>query len=237
VNSFSQSDTAAARDTALALLADLSSSTLLSKDDLQWGLTRLLGTLDDLKLDCPQCADLATEVCVGLVSDELVSVPFLRRCRQLRIGGTTGLKVIDGTQRRTPEYHKRFLGTHQFKLEIQTMILEYFNGGDKEEFGRCVRELQPLPTDKSSELIRKVMTFAMERSATDRENALSLLVWLNHQDEMDAEAIEAGFDDMYLKLPDVMLDVPDAEAMAKAFVDGTQSAKVLRAEWPEPIEP
>merc|ERR1719498_1179131 len=155
------------RESILELFSQLTAKYVLSKDDLQWGMTRLLGQLDDLALDCPKAVDLAVEMCSGMVADELLSVPFLRRCRLLRIGGPTGLKVIDSTQRRTPEYSKRHLTTTEFKRELETTILEYFNSGDEAEVGRCIRELSPLSTAQSAEIIRKIMVLAMERSGTE----------------------------------------------------------------------
>mmetsp|Transcript_50158 Transcript_50158/g.135004 ORF Transcript_50158/g.135004 Transcript_50158/m.135004 type:complete len:480 (+) Transcript_50158:124-1563(+) len=234
--SFSQTDEEAARGAVVTLLSELSSRGLLTKDDLQWGVTRVLGQLDDLELDCPRCPDLTVELLSRLVSDELVSVPFLRWCRCLRIGGATGLKVLDDTQRRTPEYSKKYMGTAQFKREIQTMILEYFNSGDKEEFGRCVREIAPLQPEQNAELIRKIMVLAMERTGQMCEMALELLVWLCRHEELDEDALERGFDDLYTRMPDLLLDVPDAHEMSRAFVVEAKKAKVLRREWPDPAE-
>mmetsp|Transcript_11705 Transcript_11705/g.31966 ORF Transcript_11705/g.31966 Transcript_11705/m.31966 type:complete len:493 (-) Transcript_11705:209-1687(-) len=234
--SFVQTNAESGREAVLALLAQLNTNALLSKDDLQWGVTRLLGQLDDLELDCPHCAELATQFLTCMVADELVSVPFLRRCRLLRIGGATGLRVLEGTQRRTPEYSKKHLGTDQFKREIHTMILEFFNSGDEAEFGRCVRELAPLSRDQSAELVRKVMVLAIERSGSECEMALRLLICLARQEELDTESLVQGFDDMYARMPDLKLDVPDAEDMARTFVVEAKKAKILHQEWPDPIE-
>jgi len=234
--SFSQNNAETGKEAVMVLLTQLTTSEILSKDDLQWGVTRLLGQLDDLELDCPHCAELATLFLSSMVADELISIPFLRRCRLLRIGGASGLRVLDGAQRRTPEYSKRQLGTAQFKKEIQTMILEYFNSGDEAEFGRCVRELAPLAQEQSAELIRKVMVLAVERSGSECEKALQLLVWLCRHEELDSEALERGFDDLYARMPDLLLDVPDAEDMVRAFVVEAKKAKVLRSEWPDPPE-
>jgi|Transcript_43510 hypothetical protein len=238
ISSFSQRNGGLeAREATVSLLEQLTSAGVLSKDDIQWGLTRLLSALDDLALDNPHCAEQATEFYEALVAGELVSVPFLRRCRLLRIGGATGLRVLDSVQRRTPEYCKRHLDTSHFKRELQTMILEFFNSGDEAEFGRCVRELAPLSEEKSAELIRKVMTLAMERSGAECELALKLLVWLHRHEELDSYMIEKGFDDMYSRMEDIMLDVPDANEMAQSFVVEAKKANVLRLSWPEAEEP
>jgi programmed cell death protein 4 len=232
--SFIQTNLESARGALLDLFSHLSRSCVLSKDDLQWGVTRLLGQLDDLALDCPKCVDYSVETCSCMVADELLSVPFLRRCRLLRIGGATGLQVIDRIQRRTPEYSKRHLNTAQFKKELQTIILEYFNSGDKAEVGRCISELSPLSDSQSAEIIRKVMVLAMERSGAECELALNLIIWLVRQEELDADAVEAGFDEMYQRMEDTVLDVPDVHDMALSFVVEAKKARVLPANWEPP---
>mmetsp|Transcript_84787 Transcript_84787/g.245145 ORF Transcript_84787/g.245145 Transcript_84787/m.245145 type:complete len:503 (-) Transcript_84787:74-1582(-) len=234
--SYSHRDPEEARGHVLTLFGQLTPDGALSKDDLQLGVTRLLGQLEDLALDCPRAAELTIEIISGLVADELVSVPFLRRCRQLRMGGAEGLRVLDAAQRRTPEYCKKHLGTLEFKKELNTMILEYFNSGDEEEFGRCVRDLAPLTEERSAELIRKIMTLAMERSGKECEAALKLLVGLCRHEEIAEEALEAGFNDLYSRMPDLLLDVPDAHEMARSFVVEAKKANVLRRDWPDAAE-
>jgi len=231
MTSFSQPKPEDSRDNTLRLFQELIDAKTLTKDDLQWGVTRLLGQLDDLSLDTPRASELTIELLSCLVSDELVSAPFLRRCRLLRIGGPSGLKVLDATQRRTPEHFKKHLGTTQFKAEIKDMILEFFNSGDEGEFGRCVSELTPLSDERSAELVRKIMSMAMERSGADCEQALRLLIWLCRHEEISMEALELGFNDLYKQMPDLLLDVPDAEDMAKAFVVEAKKANVLRSDW------
>jgi len=235
--SFSQSSEATGREAVLQLLSTLCTEGILTKDDIQWGTTRLLSQVDDLSLDYPHCTELLTEVIIRLLVDELVSVPFLRRCRLLRIGDTAGLKVLDAVQRKTPEYSKKHLSTAAFKREIKSMILEYFNSGDTAEFGRCIREITPLSPAQSAELVRKIMVFAMERSGNECEMAIVLLVYIVRNEELSTKDIENGFDDMYNQMPDILLDVPDAEEMARSFVVEAMKRKVLRETWPEPEEP
>lgn len=229
--SYSQHDPAAARDAILTAFQHLTAAGELTKDDLQWGITRLLGQLSDLELDCPRASELSIEVLACMVADELVSVPFLRRCRILRIGGHDSLQVLDAAQRRTPEYSKKEMGTLQFKREIHTMILEYFNSSDKSEFGRCVGDLAPLGSERGAELVRKIMHLAMERSGAECEKALKLLVWLSRNEEVSEDILELGFSELYSRMGDVLLDVPDATEMAQSFVVEAKKAGILRSEW------
>jgi len=232
--SFTQANVDTAREASVSLLAHLTASSVLSKDDLQWGVTRILGQLDDLELDCPRSVELAMEFLSRLVADELVSVLFLRRCRMLRIGGPSGIKVVDGGLRRTPEYTKKHLGTTQFKQELQTMILEYFNSGDEAEFGRCCSELAPLAPSQSAELVRKVMALAIERTGNECQMALKLLVFLCRNEELGESAIEAGFNELYGRMSDLTLDVPDAREMAQTFVVEAKKTEILYEAWVEP---
>lgn len=234
--SFSQPKAADGREALEAMLQSLVAADTLTKDDLQWGVTRLLGQMEDLGLDIPRVEELTVELLTAFVADELVSAPFLRRCRMLRIGGPFGLQVLDKVRRGSPEFFKKHLGTAKFKQEVQEMIQEFFNSGDEAEFGRCVSDLAPFTEERSAELIRKVMTMAMELSGTACEQALRLLIWLCRHEEISSEELERGFDDLHRRMPDILLDVPDAEDMARAFVVEAKKAKVLRQTWPDPAE-
>jgi hypothetical protein len=234
VLSFSQTDTSKSREAVARLFKDLVDVAVLCEDDLFWGITRLLGQIDELVLDTPKCVELTTDMLCAFVSMDLLSALFLRRCRFLRIGGPTGLKVLDLTQRRTPEHSKRNLDTAQFKREIQTMILEYFTNGDEVEFGRCVSDLAPLSQDQSAELLRKVMSLAMERSGEECMAAMKIMAFLRRNEEIDEWAVERAMDNLYERMPDISLDVPDAKDMAASFVVEAQNEGLLRPDWQIP---
>lgn len=223
------------KDQVVGLLKHLYTGGVLSRDDVHWGVTRILGTVEDLALDYPQVANSLTDIFVDLLSEGLISVPFLRRCRQLRLGDSSGLKVLESVQRRTPEICKRNLGTAAFKKEVKAMILEYFNAGDLAEFGRCIRDMSPLEPEQGAELIRKIMVFAMERTGEECEKSLKLLVWIVRNEELDEKTIELGFDDMYANMADILLDVPDAQEMARTFVVQAKQMEILRESWAEPV--
>jgi hypothetical protein len=234
VLSFSETDTDKSRDAVAQLFKDLMDAAVLCEDDIFWGITRLLGQIDELVLDTPKCAELTTDMLCAFVSMDLLNPLFVRRCRLLRIGGPTGLKVLDSTQRRTPEQSKRNLDTAQFKQEIQTMILEYFSNRDEAEFGRCVSDLTPLSQAQSAELLRKVMVLAMERTGEECEAAMKIMAFLHRNEDVDEGAVERAMDELYERMPDISLDVPDAKDMAASFVVEAQRAGLLSAEWKPP---
>eukprot|EP00928_Gymnodinium_smaydae_P024815 TRINITY_DN1996_c1_g3_i1.p3 TRINITY_DN1996_c1_g3~~TRINITY_DN1996_c1_g3_i1.p3 ORF type:complete len:116 (-),score=29.51 TRINITY_DN1996_c1_g3_i1:93-440(-) len=111
------------------------------------------------------------------------------------------------------------------------MILEYFDSGGEAEFGRCVSELAPLSRAQSAEIVRKILCQAMERNAPANEKAIELLVWLCRHEELDCESIEAGFEEMYSRMDDIKLDVPDAPARTQSFVNEAQKKGILGSSW------
>mmetsp|Transcript_141914 Transcript_141914/g.257897 ORF Transcript_141914/g.257897 Transcript_141914/m.257897 type:complete len:253 (-) Transcript_141914:41-799(-) len=139
-------------------------------------------------------------------------------------------EALDGT--------KRHLNTAQFKREVQDTILEFFNSGDKAEVGRCVRDLQPLSPNRGAEIIRKIMVLAMERSGTECEQSFKLIVYLWRQEDLETRAVEGGFEEMYLRMNDIILDIPDARDMAWSFVVEAKKEGMLPADWspPDPAE-
>eukprot|EP00929_Paragymnodinium_shiwhaense_P020308 TRINITY_DN13585_c1_g1_i5.p1 TRINITY_DN13585_c1_g1~~TRINITY_DN13585_c1_g1_i5.p1 ORF type:complete len:797 (-),score=172.67 TRINITY_DN13585_c1_g1_i5:532-2802(-) len=76
------------------LLQRLSADKVVTHEDFQWGLIRLLGQLEDLTLDCPGCSMFVVEHVQGLLDAGLLSTAFIERCRTLRIGGAAGLGVL-----------------------------------------------------------------------------------------------------------------------------------------------
>lgn len=193
-----------------------------------------MSQLTDIELDSPQAAAFTIDFLTSMVVAELVSIHFLRHCRRLRIGGVTGVQIIDATQTRIPESVKANLGTAEFKKEVNAMILEYFNSWDKAEFARCVRDLAPLSDKRSAELVRKIMHLAMERSGSECEQVLTLLVFLCRTNVIAVKMLEQGFDSLYEVMTDIVLDVPDAQEMAQAFVVEAKRAGILRPTWTVP---
>jgi len=69
---------------------------------MRWGITRLLGSLEDLSLDCPASSKFAVEHLQEIVAANLVTYTFLKRCQLLRVGGAPGLTVLEAARAWTP---------------------------------------------------------------------------------------------------------------------------------------
>lgn len=213
---------------ACSLLCDLHKN-ILSIDDLQAGFIGILGCLDDLVIDFPNLQELATDLICKCVWMDLCSAPFLHRCLALRIGGALGVSVLSQVERKLPEF-TRSLGTTHFKEELRKMILEYFDSQDEHEVKLIIQELK-LTDDMSSEFIRKLFNFAMERSVDDCKLALNLLSYLVRHEEITLNQVESGFWGLYERLDDISLDVPRALDLIQTIEKQAKRSKLIDGNW------
>eukprot|EP00928_Gymnodinium_smaydae_P054022 TRINITY_DN37875_c0_g1_i1.p1 TRINITY_DN37875_c0_g1~~TRINITY_DN37875_c0_g1_i1.p1 ORF type:complete len:591 (-),score=124.99 TRINITY_DN37875_c0_g1_i1:61-1833(-) len=78
----------------ITMLAGLLAEGVLAPEDVQWGVVRLLGSLEDLKLDCPRSDVIVADLLRDMLAEELLSGGFLRRLHTLHVGGAAGLEVL-----------------------------------------------------------------------------------------------------------------------------------------------
>merc|ERR1712151_281605 len=149
----------------------------------------------------------------------------------LRMGGVHGRQVLEEVEKKFPEFARRGLGEKDFKAELRQTILEYFDSNDKDEVRRVVQELQPLGDERAGELVRKLCIFAMERSGYECELAIELLASLRKDEEIDCTQLSQGFDQIYARMDDLILDVPDAPEMLQSFVVQARQKQLLPAGW------
>mmetsp|Transcript_208 Transcript_208/g.696 ORF Transcript_208/g.696 Transcript_208/m.696 type:complete len:821 (-) Transcript_208:118-2580(-) len=79
----------------LAVLTELRKQAILSQEDMQWAVIRLLGQLNDLSLDNPDIASVATEQLRELMKQGLIEQAFLKKCKRLRFGDAAGIAVLE----------------------------------------------------------------------------------------------------------------------------------------------
>ena len=138
---------------------------------------------------------------------------------------------MEAVEWKLPEYSRGTLGEREFKKEIRQTILEYFDSKDVAKVGRIVRKLGPLKDEREGELVRKIYTFAMERSGAECELKLKLIVYLRAHEKIDTAAVARDFGQLYAGMEDLILDVPDAKEMAKSFVVQAKERDLLPKGW------
>lgn len=210
-------DTSKDPEAIFSFIYELYMGNHIDLDAVQWGIIRVLGALEDLKLDFPRAPEFLTGLLVHFVKNDVLSAVFLKRCRLLRIGQASALQTLQAIEKKMPDYFKKYLGMADTKYELKVMILEYFDSGDKVEVAHLIREMDLSPRI-AGEVVRKIMMYSMERSGVECEDAVALLNHLvNVEQELSRDAIAEGFRQLYHGLDDFCLDVPDAREMTEVF--------------------
>jgi hypothetical protein len=211
------------------LLADLRADATLSENHVAVGLTRLVGTMEDLILDAPAAAEHIRKFWAWVVLEELVPPAALQAVRRLRIGGPRGIKLVEEVEAwiADPVVTSSALFSdavdvmrqNEFREAVLKAISEYFDSVDAPEFARILRTLDLDEAQQRIEIVRKVISGALDRQAKDCHAAVSLLQYLVDQGDLRAPDLAKALQQLRERLPDLKLDVPDAEPILNTFAD------------------
>ncbi|OEH73707.1 MA3 domain-containing protein [Cyclospora cayetanensis] len=221
----------------------------LKPDDLQVGFSRLVGAVDDLALDVPQAHDFLTKSLARGVVDELLPPAFLGDRYRLHFGGVGGMQVLKKAQKwlceqpgkaASERFRKIWTGTDPtmreariFKHELKACIRKYLDTLDAAEAAKTIIDMNLAP-DQDSEVVRKAYIFSMERSK-DPEQAAQAVVGLLEQlqalGELDQECIIQGLAQIRDLLPDIELDVPNAQQKICYMVAASRNKGLLPADY------
>ncbi|KAL8453876.1 hypothetical protein Emag_001684 [Eimeria magna] len=221
----------------------------LKPDDLQVGFSRLVGAVDDLALDIPQAHDFLTKSLARAVVDELLPPAFLGDRYRLHFGGLGGMQVLKKAQKwlceqpgkaASERFRKIWTGTDPtmreariFKHELKACIRKYLDTLDAAEAARTIIEMNLAP-DQDSEVVRKAYIFSMERSKDPEQAAKAVVGLLEHLralGELDQECIIQGLAQIKDLLPDIELDVPNAQQKICYMVAAARSKGLLPADY------
>eukprot|EP01071_Lankesteria_metandrocarpae_P005820 Lankesteria_metandrocarpae@DN4138_c0_g1_i1.p1 len=219
-------------------------------DDIQLAFTRLLGYIDDLLLDCPDATILLAKFVVRAVVDEMLPPVFMSQQKRLRIGGTNGVEVMDKIQgwlkdkkdrMLSQQFRKIWTGTdplrleaREFKQDVRKAIFKYFDFHNVKETATTFNRMDLSP-DQASEVVRKIMTCAMERKDCEVLAALELLTYLVEAGELRYDNVIQGFNQTYMSLGDLTIDIPNAASVLEQFRDETIKSKLLPQDYVDPV--
>lgn len=102
------------------------------------------------------------------------------------------------------------------KKALRATVEEFLLSFDKEEFVRCVKELNL--TIYHQEIPKIAILASLDKSEDIRRKISSLLEYLHQHDILSSLQLEAGLRHLFNRLDDLRLDVPTAETLLKQFV-------------------
>jgi len=109
-----------------------------------------------------------------------------------------------------------------FRNALVVAVQEFFDSVDGQEFARILRSLNIEETSRRVEVVRKVISGALDRQAKDCHAAVSLLNFLVNNEDLKQTDINVALRQLHDRLPDLTLDVPDAAPILETFASKLQ---------------
>jgi len=207
---------------------------LLAPRDVAKGFERLFEALDDLVLDAPRAPTIISDFLVRCVVDEVLPPAYLVD----RVFAALGGPVVARARRMLSRDHagaklERIWGpgdgreARDLKVLVDQLLGEFAAADDVDEAVACVRELQA--PSFGHEVVKRAVVFFLAASDDARRRCSALLKALATHDEtspvLTPTQARLGFERLRAALPDLRLDVPNAEALlddfeARALADG-----------------
>lgn len=224
------------RELVSQLFVDLVPGTI-HREQLAMGLVRLLAALDDLVLDIPDAAHLATLFLARLVVDEVLPPAALAAALDSLRADALGVLVVDNAKTLLTSRHaaERVLGCwhgglqtiEQLNGQMKMIVAEYVTAAD---VGEAVRSLHELCVPHyHHEFVRRVLEGAFE-APNARESLVRLLQHVAETGEVNQTQLWKGIKRVQGALDDYSLDYPHARATVEEFVSRGRAGKWLEDE-------
>ena len=208
------------REKVSLLLCNLSISKNLSEDDFLWGFSHLLGSLDDLTIDCPDATELVGKFLVRAVVDELVPPSFLENAIRLGLGQDSArwaqaqLAKRDGcVWTKSPKAHDR-----QWLLEVDVAVSDFLAGNQSVDEFCSLLHSWALTTTRAVAVVRHALLLAMAHS--DGAACMALVTLLEEcvdREELKASDVWAALTEIDTEKNELKKSIPDINEMINVF--------------------
>jgi len=103
----------------------------------------------------------------------------------------------------------------EFKIRVSDAVREYFDSSDADEVVRCIDEMKC--RDYHPEVVKRAISLGLYAGPRERELVSRLLACL-HPNPLADEEMEMGFEVLLDSIEDLVIDIPDAQAMVGSFL-------------------
>lgn len=200
------------------------------------GFHQLLAAAEDLTIDVPEAPTmLGTFIARGVVDDVLP--PSFVTCSETdNPSANAAIKHCQGLlgARHAAERILQIWGNavgmtvEVAKSKLAALLEEFLVSNDVAEAQRCLHELN-LPFFHH-ELVKKAVFVALEKDEAD-EHIVFLLETLGSHGEISQNQLTMGLQRAFDALPDLSLDVPDAESHMLQLIEKMKAAKVVAEDF------
>jgi len=212
---------------------------VITPEKIAEGFQAALDSLEDILLDNPGAVDMLSKFLARAIFDEIVAPAFLKhatakssKAEQCLIDAAGLLNQPFRSDRLSHIWGAGDLSSvKRLKGEIDMMYKEYLINGDLHEADKTVRELNA--RFFHPQLVKQGIVLALQNDGENRKKILELIQALSKEDLVAKDHVNQGFALCFTALDDIKLDVPNAPALFKEFVQSAQSAGVLDNDFQE----
>ncbi len=112
----------------------------------------------------------------------------------------------------------------RLKEEVNLLLQEYLSSGDTQEADRSLRRLNA--PSFHFQLVKQLVRMALQLNTEEKKKLSKLLFFFYTTGLITSEHIERGFKACHAALPDIALDVPDANQQFTQFLQVCKEDKV-----------
>lgn len=213
------------------LLRDLKLE-LFTEDDFVAGFDLLMKNLDDLVLDNPEAPQTTGTFIARAIADKVLPKEFLHH--EVERSDEKSMKALDSARvlvnindhlfQLSHIWGNKggFLAVKELTDKINELIQEYYDSGDAEEAIRCLKDLN-VP-HFHHEFVYEILDFTLQKGT---ENAINLTVDLLERlcktVIITYDQLKIGFTRIFDLLPDISLDVPNANNLIETILNQSHS--------------
>lgn len=216
------------RELTSRLLSDLLGK-VLTEEDMARAFDKLLTNLPDLILDTPEAPQMLGQFIARAVADHALPLTFLDRykgrvdCEHARAALDRAAVLLRMKREIIRLDNVWGVGGGQRPVkhlvkEMNLLLKEFLSSGQMSEAERCLRDLE-VP-HFHHELVYEAVVMVLEGSAEGHiMMVVKLLKALYDSGMITLDQMNRGFQRVYSELPDLSLDVPNAQNVMEKLVD------------------
>jgi len=223
------------------LLSALYGNTIPS-EKITEGFQCVLDAIDDIVLDTPDAADLASKFLARAIVDEVVPPAFLKHAvaRSKLAQEVLALTNALVTEKYRLERLAHIWGAgdmasvKRLKEEAKLVFAEYVANGDSHEADAAVRKMNA--PSFHFQLVKEALRYALQKNEAERKKIFELLGYFFKTGLVSADHMKLGFRICHEMLDDLKLDVPNAPSILDEFIKNAKAQQWLPADF-APVKP
>jgi len=203
---------------------------IFQNKEMPEGFEIVLERLPDLSLDNPDAAEALGKFIARAIFDEVLPPVFIQQAKANNPKAQGSLSLAQELYDKDRKILNHIWGggdlssVKRLRKEVDALLQDYLENKGIEDATTAILSLSA-PT-YNSQVIRQALTLALERnSAQARKDITDLITVLYKRGQFSSYDVLHGFELLWRKIPDIKLDVPNAEEM---LTELTNTAKGLR---------